>query len=475
MALSLYPALAHSNLAFDGLAKAAMSFFWHCTGVLACIALASSPASSCPRHQHCASVVAELAFKGPAGAALAFAGIALAFCPHCAGVIASIVLLSLLPVLRRHHHPRHVGAFALVAFLHCRQHCELASAQSRSSCNTRWGHCQHRAIVIAGIEPASLPLSRGHLCPCPAGVAALSIPPLPPASRTGLRPVMMQSQHVPGEALLSRSSSSPVTLSLYPALDHSNLAFDGLAKAAMAFFFFSFLSFLALHWCLCPHHTGVIASIKLSSLPALRRRCCQVGPQRSGWYSAGVCRRCAGILPALRWRHCQHHAAVVVAGVALALLPLVHGHLRPHRAPLVVAFALPPSLPYVASLPYPVSSMPVLRFLLPEALAAMHVPFARTLLSEHLTAAAAVLVTTIPQATAGCAVWSSFSCHTCVAASITNWRLPIRVGPYHGGGCGGHWPHPCRPTPPLGARPACQGTLLPWRSGPDFGSLSEAP
>jgi hypothetical protein len=96
----LYPASAHSNLAFNGLAKAAMVFFWHCAGVLARIALASLPASSCPCCWCCAGIVVKLAFEGPAGTALAFAGIALAFCPHCAGIIVSIVLLSSLPALR---------------------------------------------------------------------------------------------------------------------------------------------------------------------------------------------------------------------------------------------------------------------------------------------------------------------------------------------------------------------------------------
>jgi hypothetical protein len=194
-----------------------------------------------------------------------------------------------------------------------------------------------------------------------------------------------------------------MALLLYPLSAHSNLAFDGLAKAAMAFFFLVSL-FLALRWCPCPHCTGIIASIKLSLLPALCRCCCRVGPRRSGRYSAGICRSCAGVLPALRWHHCQHCAAVVVAGVAPALSSLACGHLCPHCAPLVVAFALPPSLPFVASLPYPVLSMPILRFLLPDALTAMHVPFATTLLLECLTAAAAISVTTIPQATAGCAV-----------------------------------------------------------------------
>ena len=100
--------------AFNGLAEAAMAFFWRCAGVLARIALALLPASSCPCCRRCTGVVAEMAFEGPAGAALAFAGVALAFCPHCAGVIASIVLLSLLLALHRHHWLRCASAFALL-------------------------------------------------------------------------------------------------------------------------------------------------------------------------------------------------------------------------------------------------------------------------------------------------------------------------------------------------------------------------
>jgi hypothetical protein len=135
MALLLYPASAHSDSAFNGLAKAAMAFFWRCAGVFASIALASLPASSCPCCQCCASLVAELAFKGPANAALAFAGITLVFCLHRAGIIASIVLSSLSPALHWRHCPCCVGAFALVALaslplspLPCLQHRKLASA-----------------------------------------------------------------------------------------------------------------------------------------------------------------------------------------------------------------------------------------------------------------------------------------------------------------------------------------------------------
>ncbi len=196
VALLLYPAFAHSDLAFDGLAKAAMAFFWRCAGVFTHIALASLPASSCPCCRRCTSVVAELAFEGPAGTALVFAGIALAFYPHCAGIITSIVLLSLLPVLCWRHCPCHMGTFALVALALlpllpscCHQHLELASAQLQSSCNMRWRHCQHRAIVVASVEPESLPLLLGCHHPRCAGVATLqhtcvaaSITNWPPAS-----------------------------------------------------------------------------------------------------------------------------------------------------------------------------------------------------------------------------------------------------------------------------------------------------
>jgi hypothetical protein len=109
-----------------------MAFFLRCAGVLACIALASLPASSCPCCRHCAGIVAKLAFDDLAGTALAFASVVLAFCLHCAGVIASIVLLLLLPALRQRCCPRCVGVFALIAHplwwcppfhRHCRTWC----------------------------------------------------------------------------------------------------------------------------------------------------------------------------------------------------------------------------------------------------------------------------------------------------------------------------------------------------------------
>ncbi len=88
---------------------------------------------------------------------------------------------------------------------------------------------------------------------------------------------MMQSQHIAGEALLSRSLLLPMALLLYPASAHSNLAFDGLAKAAMAFFFlFSYLSFFgvalvslpASHWCHRQHQAVLVAGIAPVLLPS---------------------------------------------------------------------------------------------------------------------------------------------------------------------------------------------------------------
>ncbi len=131
----------------------------------------------------------DLALDGPANAALAFL-LALYWhpCPHCAGVIVNIALL-LLPALHWRHRRCCVAAFALVTLALllsspscCRQHHKLASAQSQSSCNTRWRHHQHRAVNFSGIAPALLPLLRGRLCPHCTGVVALVTPMLPPAS-----------------------------------------------------------------------------------------------------------------------------------------------------------------------------------------------------------------------------------------------------------------------------------------------------
>jgi hypothetical protein len=140
------------------------------------IALVSLPALHWHHHQHQAvlvtGVVAKLAFKSPAGAVLAFAGIVLVFCLHCAGVIASIVLLLLLPALRRRHCPCCVGTFALLRWHHCpRRLCVVASIAN-------WHLPSHEAVatcagVIASIAPSSLLALHRHCHPCCAGIFAL--------------------------------------------------------------------------------------------------------------------------------------------------------------------------------------------------------------------------------------------------------------------------------------------------------------
>jgi hypothetical protein len=177
----LYLASAHSNLAFNGLAEAAMAFFWRCAGVLARITLPSLPLLSCPCCRRCAGIVTKLAFKSPAGAVLAFAGVALAFCLHCAGVIACIMLSSLPPALCQHRCHCHAGAFALLCW-HCcpRRLCIAASIAN-------WHLPSHEAVatcagVIASIAPPSLPALCRHCCPHLAGVFALVALASPPSS-----------------------------------------------------------------------------------------------------------------------------------------------------------------------------------------------------------------------------------------------------------------------------------------------------
>jgi hypothetical protein len=178
------------------------------------------------------------------------------------------------------------------------------------------------AGVIASTMPLLLPALQWHHPPCCTGVITLVTPASLPASRTGVCPVMTQSRHVAGEALLLRSSLLPMALSLYTALVHSDLAFNGLAEAAMAFS-------LASRWHPCPYHAGVITSIELSSSPALRRRRCRVCLQRSGRCRLAFAGIALASLPALHWRHHQHCAVIIIAGVAPALLPLLPSSCAP--------------------------------------------------------------------------------------------------------------------------------------------------
>jgi hypothetical protein len=342
-----------------------------CTGVVTNIALASLPsllwhgshhcklASAQPRHSCDTSVCVALllwssslpvaslpylalfcghfASDGPADAALVSL-LALCLHPwlHCASVITNI-RLSLLPVLRWHHFPRRMGAFVLVALallplssFRRHQHRKLASAQAQGSCNMRWRHCQHHALVVADVATASSHSLCGCLCPCCTGVATLGTPALLPASQTGICRVVMQLRPIVSEVSLLRSTLSPVALLLYPESAHSDF---GLQRSGQG----SNGVLLALRWCPCAHCTCIIASVKLSLLLALCRRCCQVGlqgPAGAAQVFAGIalafCLHPAGVItsivllsmsPALCWHHCC---------VAWVLLSLSRQHLCPH-------------------------------------------------------------------------------------------------------------------------------------------------
>ncbi len=154
---------------------------------------------------------------------------------------------------------------------------------------------------------------------------------------------------------MSCSSLSSVASLLYPALAHSDLTFDGLAKAAMAFF----------QCC-----AGILARIALASLLASScsrcRRCTASLPswplkvrlvQR--WHLPALHWRFARILPASLPASCCHRRR----GVVPASSPLVRERLCPQCAPLVVTFTFLPSLPYVVSSPYPIDYFPAQYYL----------------------------------------------------------------------------------------------------------------
>jgi urea transporter len=157
--------------AFDGLAKAAMAFLlalrWgpraHCTGVIASVKL-SLLLALCRR-------CCRVDLQGPAGAAQVFAGIALAFCLHPAGVIASIVLLSnrhyagIIAVLRGRFCPCHASIFVLIAFAlppASRSGICPVTKQSRrvlaSLPTPRHCYCWRSASIVALVTRAFLPL-----------------------------------------------------------------------------------------------------------------------------------------------------------------------------------------------------------------------------------------------------------------------------------------------------------------------------
>ncbi len=165
------------------------------------------------------------------------------------------------------------------------------------------------------------------------------IPALPPASRTGIYPVMMQLRHVVGRASLSRSTSLPMASLLYPALAHSNLAFNGLAKAAMAFFWRCAGVFARIALGHCQHQAVLVASVApalLLSWPS------KVRPMPR-WHLPALrlcfARIALASLPASCCHPCHRRCTGVIALVVWALLPLSRWHLCPCRLCLVSSIA----------------------------------------------------------------------------------------------------------------------------------------
>jgi hypothetical protein len=121
-------------LAFNVLAEAVMAFYWHQAGVLARIALALLPASSCSRCWRCTGVVAELPIK------------------------VRPVLRKHLPVLRLHFSSILLASLPALCCCPCHRHCACIITMLRGA-----------FALVAPASLSSLPL------PC-TSIATLRLP-----------------------------------------------------------------------------------------------------------------------------------------------------------------------------------------------------------------------------------------------------------------------------------------------------------
>ncbi len=141
-----------------------------------------------------------------------------------------------------------------------------------------------------------------------------------------------------------RSLSSPVASLLYPASAHSDLAFDGLAKAAMAFFGVALVSLPALHWYHCQRQAVLVAGIAPALLPSWPLKVRPVPRWHLPALPWHFARITLASLPALCCCPCCWHCAGVISLVAWALLPLLHWHCCPchlHIAASIANWHLP--------------------------------------------------------------------------------------------------------------------------------------
>ncbi len=245
-------------------------FLWRCAGVLARIALALLPVSSCPRCWRCAGIVAKFAFEGPADAALAFAGVALAslplsrwcHCQHCAVISAASIAPALSPFLPSLRAPRR-------------------------------GVRPSAVIALCGVLAVSGVVNVHPLFLLPGALAAMYAPfcddVIVGASHSSCRCLL-----VAGIALVSL----PSWPSEVRPMQRWRL--------------------LALRWRPRPHRVEVIASVALSSsLLALHRRCCSLCPHR-----APLRRRSLFCCHHRTWRPCRILRRRRPASVFCCLMPL---------------------------------------------------------------------------------------------------------------------------------------------------------
>jgi hypothetical protein len=151
---------------------------------------------------------------------------------------------------------------------------------------------------------------------------------------------MMQLRHVVSEALLWCSTLSPVAFSLYPALAHRNLAFDGLAKAAMALFFgVALVSLPPLHWHHCQRQAVLVTSIAPALLPSWPLKVRPVPRWRLPALRLCFSRIALASLPASCCCPCCRRCASVIALVMWALLPLLRWYHCPRCLRIAASIA----------------------------------------------------------------------------------------------------------------------------------------